>query len=262
MYYVYFDLQYQAAIQAQFPYLNTESLTPDQKSQLIGRLEFESDEMKEEFIALVTETSISLEGNNVNPNHVFLILSGFGIPGLSKREAISINISKIYNSCSFFNYAIIKTIIDQLGDDTDKERLFTYEEKFKKYCQRRICEIPTGVFKSDLEAKVTLHVKTDKNFNVPADDIHSLGSKLSNLLNTTLLLLDVKDGCVELYFDCLKAGYLQLLQKNDHTEAFKRLGIIKICTDNQVFYEELGGEFQHSFVVSGSIMLLVLLINL
>lgn len=218
----------------EFPYLNTEKLSLEEKHQLIGKLESESKKMRREFKTLVDETHKSLNSNNVKLDDVLVILKGFGIPGLSERETVS---SKIYKSCTFFNYGIVATVIKVLGNNNDKARLSSYEEKFKEYCKRRICEVPIDVLKSNLEAKTTIYVKTDKNFNVPANEIYSLGNELSQLLNMPLLLCDVKDGRVEFEFG-LKAECLLPLQESDHTETFEMLGITKIHTECQVFYEQ------------------------
>lgn len=245
-----------SSIQATFPYLNTESLSADEKSLFIGRLEFESKLMEEEFIAFVATTGLSLQDNNVSPHHICRILEDFGMPGLS-GETTSSAISKISKNYSFFNYRIMKIIINEWGNDTDKERLYAYEAKFKEYCKRRICEVPTDVLTSDLKANIKLRIKTDKSFDVPASEINSLAYELSKLLDTPLLLCKVSDGCVDFVFNCLKANCLFYLQENDCTEVFKNLGITKVYTENQVFYEEtdevqVHGEFardNHTFRV-------------
>lgn len=193
--------------------------------------------MEEEFITFVAKTGKSLEDNNVSLRHIHQILESFGIPGLSD-ETTSSAISKISKSYSFFNYHIIKIVIDEWGDNTDKERFLSYEAKFREYCKRKICEIPINFLTSD-NANIKLHIKTDKNFDVPASEINSLAFELSKLLDTPLLLCNVSDGCVEFDFNCLKAKCLLHLQENDYTELFKSLGITKVYTDSQVFYEQL-----------------------
>lgn len=221
--------------------MKAENLSPDERNLLIGRLEFESKEIEDEFTILVVKTGISLEGNNVNPHHIRLMLEGFGVNTLPD-EATSTAISKIHKSYTFFNYRIIKKIIDEWGDSTDKARLLSYEAKFKEYCKRRICEIPTNALTSGSEAKIMLYIKTDKNFDVPAGEIYSLAYELSKILGTTLLLCDVRDGCVEFHFDCLKPKCLLHLQEKDHTDTFKKLGITKLYTKDQVFYEQQNQE--------------------
>lgn len=225
-----------------FPYLDIKKLTQDEQDELIGRLELESKQMKQEFISLVSKTSQSLQANNVMPSDVILILEGYDIPGLTEDMKISTALSKIYKYCTFFNYEIIETIINQLGDDQDKKVLDKYEAIFKEYCKRRICEVPVDVLKSDKEPKTELRVKTDKNFNVPVEDIRCIGSKLSSLLGIKrLLLLNVKSGCIELIFDCFYSNCLENL-KNCDLDTFKELGIIKIYTENHIYYEETAQE--------------------
>ena len=49
------------------------------------------------------------------------------------------------NYVSFFNYPIIQYIITKFGDEKDEGALLVYEEKFRKFCQRSIFEIPQDV---------------------------------------------------------------------------------------------------------------------
>lgn len=224
-----------AVIEAKFPFLETTNLTRNEKDELIGRLENESEQMNSKFASLVVATGESLEAN-VPPSKVILYLNHC-YPGLSHDETISSALSKIKQHCTFFNYDIIKAVINEMGKDQDRTRLLVYEATFKEYCKCRLCEIPIGYVISDLDPKIRLCVKTDKIFFVPAEDVNLIKTKLSTLLKTTLVLLDIKKGCIELVFGCFDLEYLEHLQDCDHKK-FQELDIIRIYTDDHVYYEK------------------------
>lgn len=205
----------------------------------IGRLVAESNMIKRKFANLVVTTSESLEARNVTVGKVIVFLKNCGIPFEQMSEYK--NIDDVFfvasDYWSFFNYGNLETLISHWSDDANKESLALYISDFKEYCKRRLCEVPLDALKSDRIVSTRLYVKTDKNFNIPTEEIHTLTTELSYLLDTTLLLLDVKDGCIELDFDYLKEENLLPLLK-DHSEKFKQLDITKLYTEEHVFYEQ------------------------
>ena len=190
-----------------FPYLKTEHLSREERNQLMGRLVIESEHIQEKFAIFVRNTGKSLEKEHINLESFKLFISGF----ISEIEESDNSITKVLwriAKCrywSFFNYRIIAIIIDEFGTDSDKERLKVYQSDFKNYCRRRLCEVPADYLKTDSGSNTMkrLCVKTDKLFDVPADDVHMLEQKLSDMLGTNLCLINVKEGCVLLVFNCL-----------------------------------------------------------
>lgn len=197
----------------------------------------DSKKIIQKFTTLVVSTCKSLEANEVTLEKVVLLLKGFKIEGLSECKNITQALVCAGEYWSFFNYGVLETLISNLGDEDDKMRLDTYISEFKEYCKRRLCEVPIAALQSDRNITTRLHVKTDRHFIVPLEDVSSLARELSELLDTTLLLLDIKDGCMELVFDCLKTEKLLCLQSDDK-DRFMQLSITKLYTEKQVFYQQ------------------------
>ena len=60
------------------------------------------------------------------------------------------NISEVFIALhkyiSFFNYHIVKHIIDEFGEERDYILLQKYLEKFHRFCHRNIYEVPSNLF--------------------------------------------------------------------------------------------------------------------
>ena len=70
-----------------------------------------------------------------------------------------------------------------------------------------VCEVPIDAFSSKMQLKLKssyLHVKVDKKWNISMNQIKDLEKQISHILQTSLHLLKVKDGCVELTFNPLR----------------------------------------------------------
>ena len=105
---------------------------------------------------------------------------------------------------SFFDFETVKKIIKSFFiDDFDLQvELRSYESYFKIYCQRRLCDVPIDfLLRDEVPTKITnVHVKVDETFNnIRLEKVKVIEQKLSHLLGTDLYLLDVKDGCKELF---------------------------------------------------------------
>lgn len=206
----------------------------EDKDKLIGTLLENSENIMQKFTILVSNTCESFRDKNVE--NIALILKNSHIE-LPQGQNVVQAFLYASNYWSFFNYTILETLVTCLGNRADKERLADYISDFKEYCKCRLYEVPIDTLKSDRKVATTLSLKTDKHFDVPTQDIHSLTRKLSKLMGTDLLLLDLRDGCIELDLDYLEESNLLPLLSNDYDNMFMQLGITKLYTDEQVIYE-------------------------
>lgn len=202
--------------------------------------------MIEKFVTLVDSTRKSLEERNIKINNIALVLKNFNIKLSSYPEDMAQILMSASDHWSFFNYGILESLIKKYGDHNDNKRMATYISEFKDYCKRRISEVPIDTLKSDRKVTTRLCVKTGKNFQVPMEDIKLIQVKLSELLGTPrLILLDVNDGCIELDFDYFREENLLALRYQEHSdetnleETFVHLGITKLYTNREVFYNNI-----------------------
>ena len=109
-------------------------------------------------------------------------------------------------ACSWFNYKVIVSIIEEFGESSDKDRAQMYKEEFKKYAELRL---PKG--KKHIEigsgAKVgtkQLVVKIDKEWaEVNFNELDTLRGSFASILGVRrrdLYLADVREGCIMMTF--------------------------------------------------------------
>ena len=107
---------------------------------------------------------------------------------------------------SFFDYDILETIVDTLGDDSDKQNFARYKEDFVAYASRRLIieATPSG---NDCESNgdnTTMLVVLDSSYDeCEIGHLKRLQIKLSEVLNLNkgiLQLCKVKEGSVQLVF--------------------------------------------------------------
>lgn len=224
---------------AEFPHLDVEQLSQQQKDEVIGKLKEGSSNIHGQFRTCVHQISLSFERKGVNLNQVKLILKEFHIPEISDSESIHGAITKIFDHGSLFDHSIIDHLVNVLGDEEDKEKMDTYMSDFDQYCKRRICEVPIDTLKSDRIVENRLHVKTDKTFNILLEDIKLVQQNLNQLLNTSLFLLAIKDaGCIELEFGCLEQLPLKASIYKKFDDELLQIGITKLWNNERVLYQK------------------------
>ena len=223
-----------------FPYLQITDLTEEQKDELIERLTSESDRIKTQFAVLVSKTSISLKNNDVSVGNLKLTLKSLGLDEL---------VEKIYNESdltealitasdywSFFDYETVTSIISSYCTNLQQEAE-SYISSFKIYCQRRLCEVPIDNFKTEIHKKTTkLHVKMDETFTIPLNKVKKIERKLSSLLDTSLRLLKIEDGCIELIFSCLRKIHLLFPLNSQQEEDLLQMGVLRLYDDTCEYY--------------------------
>ena len=140
---------------------------------------------------------------------------------------------ELWNYWSFFDYEFLSIIIDRFCSDL-KSELQAYISSFKEYCERRICEIPSDVFKKREDDDYNLYVKCDHNFDKDTvKNVKDLECHLSDLLDTELYLLGVEEGCLKLQFSCFCSISTPLNPKT-----LKELKILRLYKDeNNVYFD-------------------------
>lgn len=251
-----------------FPHIDeVKSLTETEKANLEARLSIESREIIKKFHSLLTVFRQSLCDCNSDVTVSTLRWYLKQLPAYKPvnevpheqqksvfeehmqqiKEAKSIEdlFNVIVEYCSFFNYDLIKCMIEEFGSAKDKEKLKQYEEEFKQYAKRRVYECPSNIsvgVSQDSCAK--LHMKLDSRY-----DVYSLKglqefqfSTLSDILKVSphvLLLCKLDKGCIELTFQTPffvqeKVFPLSTYQENILSE----IGILSLSADNYYFQKQ------------------------
>ena len=221
--------------------LECEHLSQEEKDRLKARLSMESEDIQDEFALLISETEESL--NKITPRSLRILLKPYKIPKLSESDdEISKILDKAFDHCFFYSYRILKNIITRFGTPDDKDRLTTYEAKFKHYCERRLCEVPYiyAAAAEKNEGKV-FYVKTDKVFDVPYKEILDIETKLSRILDKPIYLKDVEDGCVKLGFYVLHELDEIFPLNEEQMKQLEEIGVSRVYDQDHEYYSIFKG---------------------
>ena len=146
-----------------FPYLDISNLNEVDRIDFEDRLLFETREIKLHFtrfllavIQLLEDLQIPLEKIKVFILSLEAFTDDLGVKVLDEVDAQKVeaakNISEIFIALrkyiSFFNHRILGNIIDQYGKAGDNSLLDEYLEKFHRFCQRNVFEVPANLFPS------------------------------------------------------------------------------------------------------------------
>ena len=184
-----------------FPFLEVEHLDEEEKKRLMGRLVMESRNIQYDFVAMVVQSVESLSSTCKDKiSNLKMSLEILKIPGINEYDKVDKLLPAIFKHCSFFSFGILKCVISNFGTSDDKKRLTEYESRFKAYCKRRLCEVPIDTEDPSMQNKTKIYIETDKVFDVPAEEVYELESKLKVILGVPVYLHGVKPGSITLIF--------------------------------------------------------------
>ena len=130
---------------------------------------------------------------------------------LLREELNSLNLTEadiddikliILDYCSFFNFRLLKFLIDVLGTTTDKRKFEQYEREFNEYAKRRIFECQSEMGKPSDTSQANIIVKLDDHYNqCTLNQLKLLEDDFCKILNVTnLKLCLIAAGCLQLTF--------------------------------------------------------------
>ena len=163
------------------------------------------------FARLVSSTEMCLQENPCITAENLKTFFTHCIKELGKKFKSSDTIPKIMQKVfdggywSFFNFELLKELAYHFCEGTlIIEKLQKYMSDFKKYCQRRVSEVPCGTLKSDCPKSHVFRVKMDKIFSLrktKLSEVKVIQQQIQAILKLeTVLLTDVQGGCIELTF--------------------------------------------------------------
>ena len=200
-----------------FPYLKTPDLSDAQREKLMRQLKNETDEMEERFAVLIGRTLLSLKKYEVSIGELKSLLKQLNAPKKSKlfnklKKVTDINraFEVLHRFWSFFDYEILGVIIRKFCYDINQD-FEEYVSKFKKFCDRRVCEVPDDSYSTKLsesDEKKNLHIQIDQTFineleRLKMVDLKDVTDTLGKILNTNLRILKIRDTSIIFTFRCL-----------------------------------------------------------
>ena len=136
---------------------------------------------------------------------------------------------------SFYNYVIVKSLINHLGTDSNRKQMQSYITEFREYAKNRlVCECPINAFgdKEVMQSEEYFAVKTDKSMDsFSLEELDDMEFEINRILGRKLLrLLCIEKGCVRLIFRLI----FRSLSKDvmdlslDQQMMLRRLGVLRI----------------------------------
>lgn len=198
----------------------------------------ESEDIRDEYAKLVTETTKSLTSTIKSIPILKIALEPYKISELNECDVeVSKILQKAFHHCWFFSFRILRVIIDQFGTSSDEERLEKYEKHFKVFCQRRLREVPIDALNPPGKSKgTTFYIKTDKTFDVPVGDIYKIQSELTRLLKKPVYLKSVEDGCIVLGFYILHKLIDIFPLSKEQKNQLKEIGVARVYDEDKEYY--------------------------
>ena len=253
-----------------FPYLNTKSLTEDERRTLCGRLTNEYKRITGSYATLNQGIRNSLQMRCVTPSQlasVLMDLSAFPLKikdsskplledCLDKVEAAK-SIHEVFKILrpygSFFDCHIVKHIVNsELCTDEDRGKLHKYISELENYCQRNVFECPH--FASSDAKFPKLMIKVDDlvstNFTMKALDAFSADvAEILELSRHTLRVCSVDEGCIQLTYQIAQSVVDKIFPLTPKQEkALKSLGLSSLTCDQMWEYDLSASQAQKSKV--------------
>ncbi len=231
-----------------FPFLKTPNLTDAKREKLMRRLKSETNEMKEKFAVLIDRTLFSLKKHEVSMGELKASLKQLNVPGknklsnkLKKITDIGKAFEVLHRFWSFFDYEILGVIIKKFCFDIYQD-FEEYVSKFKKYCNRRVCEVPDDSYSTKLsksEEKKNLHIQIDQTFineleRLKMLDLKDITDTLGKILDSDLRILKIRDSII-LTFHCLHELDVLFPLSSKQEEELQEIGVRRIYSEEKEY---------------------------
>lgn len=212
------------------------------KARIVG----ETDEIKSKFTTMVFRLQKNFESRNIKTDDIISILCGMNSNFLDILQECC-NIAKIFAAMhkfwSFYDYTLVKLLIEILGDAKSKDDLESYVDTLREYSKRRVCDCPSNTFSDGLDFQDCdnlVIVKIDDELkNLEMRKLSKLQNELTKLLKVKYMrLLSVEEGCIQLVFrilprEVVHKPQISALQKLGVMRlSFKQFGSLSLLYDN------------------------------
>ncbi len=215
---------------AAFPYLKNSEMSDEELDHYRTKLHQETKAIKSKFDRLVSKlqqtVKKSYEVTDIAPS-LKSHEEHFKKP-LCECSSVSDVFDNAASIWSFYDYRIIKDLINQFGAQSDKDNLEKYKDIFRAYSKRRICECPNDAFGVQKKSEKCFALKTDENMNsLTLKQLKDLQFRMNRILGRKFLrLLSIEEGCVRLIFRSSSEDVMDL--SPDQQMKLRRLRVLKV----------------------------------
>ena len=201
-----------------------QQLSSSEQEELQETLDEDVRRMRRLFGSLVTRTRDSVEERIPVRNFAgsILALGAYeAAPEVRDRSLLdehreeinrATTVSEIFNIlCAYWNYLsyeVLEYVIELYGTSDDTERLTRYNEELRRFCERRIFELPlpasgNGASNALNPKQEKVVVKLNVHEDITSQELRQIKGRIARILNVkpaTLIIHSVDLGCVQLTF--------------------------------------------------------------
>ena len=209
---------YQIVDSLSFPYLDTSNLNSNERMDLIQKLSSDYTKILKKFATLQNATSESLDKRNISAEKIancalsLALYKSNDVPrplleDEQDRFEEAKTIDKIfmllrkYKLMSYFDYGILEHIIEIHGTEDDKRKLKEYVDEFRKFCQRRVVEVPSVISECTSSTRKIFKVLITADMSTTLSDIKAAERKIADILglaHSELTLHEITPGSLVL----------------------------------------------------------------
>lgn len=191
------------------PIIRFEDLSEDNREDLFAQMHVLTKEINSKFKTLLNRVYESIR-QRFDHTSIVLTLTKDDVmifdhnDGLERAKDMSEVFKAIIPHCSYFNYDLLKLLVDVHGSATDKYDFEEYLQDFTSYCQAMPCaeEICGNGGSGSKRTKLKFKTEFDRQRLRP-DDLRNIKCNIAYHLKinpSALYLRSIKEGCLSMEF--------------------------------------------------------------
>ena len=140
---------------------------------------------------------------------------------------------------SWFDYELIQYVIEGFGDENLKGHMSEYLTCFKKFCKRKVTQMPSTKLCQSNEKGYELHVylKIAKTMEeVSVAEVKKIEEEFQKMVGTRIWLVSIQDGSVILVFVSLEK--IDTLSKA-YEHQLLNLGVTKVYSEGSILFGKI-----------------------
>ena len=192
------------------PIIRFEDLGADQCENLLAQMHELTKEINSKFKKLLNKVYESLRARHIDHSSVVLTLIKDDVMIFDRNDKLDeakdmFDVFKaILPHCSYFNYDLLKLLVDVHGSSEDKAHFDKYLQAFTNYCQAMPCaeEVCGNGDSATKQTKLKFKTNFDRQHLKP-DALRGIKCNIANHLKippSALYLKSIEEGCLSLVF--------------------------------------------------------------
>ena len=191
-------------------YPNWEDMSKEEREAVKERLIIENHDVKKKHATCFRRILRSFERRKVSVVDLKINVEGLKrLPELDSASTVEEVFYIILQHSSFFNYQLLEDVVEELGNEEEKQLLYEYKNDIlKPYLQRSIFEVPLDSISTRASKSYYPCLKLLEKIDLSANEVIIIKHDLAKLLQLpSLELAHFDDGSIHLVFTISKEVY-------------------------------------------------------